>query len=239
MSLKSFLASYPGRVLVAADTAGGREALWEGLQAADLRPVVLPGFRAFLENRHPRESGDPASLGLAGEPDDSQKSLGPRFRGDDGAGFAIAVATLDDGFALDAEAAGGIPFAILTERQLFPERASQPRRRRRAGREPEAIIRDLGELSEGSPIVHEDHGVGRYRGLVTLEAGGQPGEYLEMEYAKRDRLYVPHAHLHLVSRYSGDSPETATLHSPGGAQWTKARRKAAEDRKSTRLNSSH
>src|SRR3546814_3606728 len=51
----------------------------------------------------------------------------------------IAVATLDDGFALDAEAAGGIPFAILTERQLFPERASQPRRRRRAGREPEAI----------------------------------------------------------------------------------------------------
>src|SRR3546814_11207736 len=79
--------------------------LLEVLQAADLRPVVLPGFRAFLENRHPRESGDPASLGLAGEPDDSQKSLGPRFRGDDGAGFAIAVATLDDGFALDAEAA--------------------------------------------------------------------------------------------------------------------------------------
>ncbi|HEY9540943.1 MAG TPA: transcription-repair coupling factor [Luteimonas sp.] len=227
-ALKSFLASYPGRVLVAADTAGRREALLEVLQAADLRPVVLPGFRAFLENRHPRESGDPASLGLAGEPDDSQKSLGPRFRGDDGAGFAIAVATLDDGFALDAEAAGGIPFAILTERQLFPERASQPRRRRRAGREPEAIIRDLGELSEGSPIVHEDHGVGRYRGLVTLEAGGQPGEYLEIEYAKGDRLYVPVAQLHLVSRYSGASPETAPLHSLGGEQWTKARRKAAE-----------
>src|SRR3546814_1321419 len=111
-----------------------------------------------------------------------------RLRGnDEEARFAVAVAPLDDGFALDAEAAGGIPFAILTERQLFPERASQPRRRRRAGREPEAIIRDLGELSEGSPIVHEDHGVGRYRGLVTLEAGGQPGEYLEIEYAKGDR----------------------------------------------------
>src|SRR3546814_19501224 len=67
------------------------------LQAADLRPVVLPDFRAFLENRHPRESGD------------------------DGAGFAVAVAPLDDGFALDAEAAGGIPFAIPTEPQLFPE----------------------------------------------------------------------------------------------------------------------
>src|SRR3546814_5650037 len=70
-----------------------------------------------------------------------------RLRGnDEEARFAVAVAPLDDGFALDAEAAGGIPFAILTERQLFPERASQPRRRRRAGREPEAIIRDLGEL---------------------------------------------------------------------------------------------
>src|SRR5690606_30846260 len=152
-ALKSFLASYPGHVLVAADTAGRREALLEVLQASDLRPAVLPGFQAFLE-RH----------------------CSP-LRGDDEEGrFAMAVAALDDGFALDAEAAGGVPFAVLTERQLFPERASQPRRRKRAGREPEAIIRDLGELSEGSPIVHEDHGVGRYRGLVTLEAGGQPGE---------------------------------------------------------------
>src|SRR5690606_20667239 len=196
-ALKSFLSTYPGRVLIAADTAGRREALLEVLQAADLRPVVLPDFPTFLGSRHPRESGDPASLGSTGEPGDARKSLGPRFRGDDGIGFAgnddearfnIAVAPLDDGFALDAEAAGGVPFAILTERQLFPERASQPRRRKRAGREPEAIIRDLGELSEGSPIVHEDHGVGRYRGLVTLQAGGQPGEYLDIEYAKGDRL---------------------------------------------------
>src|SRR3546814_9659372 len=59
-------------------------------------------------------------------------------------------------------------------------------------------------------------------------AGGQPGEYLEIEYAKGDRLYVLVAQLHLVSRYSGASPETAPLHSLGGEQWTKARRKAAE-----------
>ncbi|HVI57361.1 MAG TPA: transcription-repair coupling factor [Luteimonas sp.] len=204
-ALKSFLGSYPGRVLVAADTAGRREALLEVLQAADLRPEVLPDFQTFLPDRHPREGGN-----------------------DKGVRFAIAVAPLDDGFALDAEAAGGVPLAILTERQLFPERASQPRRRRRVGREPEAIIRDLGELTEGAPIVHEDHGVGRYRGLVTLEAGGQPGEYLEIEYAKGDRLYVPVSQLHLVARYSGASPETAPLHSLGGEQWTKARRKAAE-----------
>src|SRR5690606_451597 len=100
------------------------------------------------------------------------------------------------------------PMAVLTERQLFPERAGQARRTRRAGREPEAIIRDLGELTEGAPIVHEDHGVGRYRGLIAMDVGGMPGEFLEIEYAKGDRLYVPVAQLHLISRYSGASPET-------------------------------
>ncbi|MGN6112593.1 MAG: transcription-repair coupling factor [Luteimonas sp.] len=189
-ALKAFLGSYPGRVLVAADSPGRREALLEVLQAAALQPRTLAGFEAFA-------AGDER--------------------------FAIAVAPLDDGFAVEAPA-----LAVLTERQLFPERAAQPRRRKRAGREPEAIIRDLGELSEGAPIVHEDHGVGRYRGLVTLEAGGMPAEYLEIEYAKGDRLYVPVAQLHLINRYSGASPETAPLHSLGGEQWTKAKRKAAE-----------
>ena len=191
-ALKSFLASYPGRVLIAADSAGRREALLEILSAGGLDPKVLPDLQAFTA------TGD-----------------APRF--------AIAVAPLDNGFALDTP-----PLAFLTERQLFPERASQPRRRKRAGREPDAIIRDLGELSEGAPIVHEDHGVGRYRGLITLEAGGQAGEYLDIEYAKGDRLYVPVAQLHLVSRYSGASPETAPLHNLGGEQWTKAKRKAQE-----------
>src|SRR5690606_2344323 len=133
-ALKDFLASYPGQVLVAADTAGRREALLEVMQAANLEVAVLP------------------PLPLAG--------------GWGKARFALAVAPLEDGFALDDPRV-----CILTERQLFPERASQPRRRKRAGREPEAIIRDLGELVDGAPVVHEDHGVGRYRGLVTLEAG--------------------------------------------------------------------
>jgi len=190
-ALKSFLDHYPGRVLVAADSPGRREALLEVLQAADLRPPVVPGLPAFLADYAPR--------------------------------FAITVAPLDDGFAL-AEPA----LAVLTERQLFPERAGQPRRTRRAGREPEAIIRDLGELTEGAPIVHEDHGVGRYRGLIAMDVGGMPGEFLEIEYAKGDRLYVPVAQLHLISRYSGASPETAPLHSLGGEQWAKAKRKAAE-----------
>ena len=137
--------------------------------------------------------------------------------------FAITVAPLEDGFALDDPR-----IAVLTERQLFPERATQAHRRRRTGREPEAIIRDLGELTEGAPIVHEDHGVGRYRGLIAMDVGGMPGEFLEIEYAKGDRLYVPVAQLHLISRYSGASPETAPLHSLGGEAWAKAKKKAAE-----------
>ena len=201
-AIRSFLGNYPGRVLVAADSAGRREALLEVMAAAELKPQVVADFATFFPSP------------LVGE-DGRRPGEGERF--------AITVAPFDDGFALDAP-----QICVLTERELFPERASQPRRRKRVGREPEAIIRDLGELAEGAPIVHEDHGVGRYRGLVTLEAGGITGEYLDIEYAKGDRLYVPVAQLHLVARYSGASPETAPLHSLGGEQWAKAKRKAAE-----------
>lgn len=189
-ALKSFLSHYPGRVMIAADSAGRREALLEVLQASELKPDVLADFGAF---RHGSSR------------------------------FAIGVAPLEDGFALDDPR-----FAVLTERQLFPERATQAHRRKRTGREPEAIIRDLGELTEGAPIVHEDHGVGRYRGLIAMDVGGMPGEFLEIEYAKGDRLYVPVAQLHLISRYSGASVETAPLHSLGGEAWAKAKKKAAE-----------
>ncbi|MEO6364498.1 MAG: CarD family transcriptional regulator, partial [Luteimonas sp.] len=246
-ALKSFLGSYAGRVLIVADTAGRREALLEILHAAELSPAVLPDFQSFIRNHdekpssaqplfgHPREDAGPATWAVsdgqekAGSLDDQPPAVveRPRLRGNDGqehhSQFFITVAPFDNGFALDEPRV-----AILTERQLFPERAAQPRRRKRAGREPDAIIRDLGELSEGAPIVHEDHGVGRYRGLITLDAGGMAGEYLDIEYAKGDRLYVPVAQLHLINRYSGASPETAPLHSLGGEVWAKAKRKAAE-----------
>ncbi|MDH5824125.1 transcription-repair coupling factor [Luteimonas sp. RD2P54] len=214
-ALASFLDGYRGRVLIAADSAGRREALLELLQPAGLTPAVLADFAAFLPE-HERGSGAAGAPGLAAAPGSGRTAAGPPR-------FAIAVAPLENGFALDAPRV-----TILTERQLFPERATQPRRARRAGREPEAIVRDLGELAEGAPIVHEDHGVGRYRGLIVLEAGGAPGEYLEIEYAKGDRLYVPVAQLHLINRYSGASPESAPLHSLGGEAWSKAKRKAAE-----------
>jgi transcription-repair coupling factor (superfamily II helicase) len=237
-SLRSFLDAYPGDVLIAADSAGRREALLELLEAVGLKPVVVPDWTAFYErgpaNREgpaPDEptppNGAAANGGNARGDDrregDGRSSRGGRASTPDGKFFGIAVAPLDDGFSISTPT-----FTVLTERQLFPERASQPRRRKRVGREPEAIIRDLGELTEGAPIVHEDHGVGRYRGLVTLDVGGMPGEFLDIEYAKGDRLYVPVSQLHLINRYSGASEETAPLHSLGGEQWQKAKKKAAE-----------
>ncbi|MGH8500623.1 MAG: CarD family transcriptional regulator, partial [Methylococcales bacterium] len=190
-ALQSFLNHYPGRVLLAADSAGRREALIELLNAAGLAFHQVSDWSAFLK--------------------DNENKLG------------ITVAAFEAGFAIDSPM-----LTVLTERQLFPERVEQSRRRKRVGRDPESIIRDLGEIAIGSPIVHEDHGVGRYQGLIALDTGGVSGEYLCIEYAKGDKLYVPVSQLQLVSRYSGASPDHAPLHSLGGEAWEKAKRKAAE-----------
>ena len=115
---------------------------------------------------------------------------------------------------------------LITEAQLYGERAAQ--RRRRGERDPEAIIRSLAELKIGDPVVHEDHGVGRYLGLQTLDIGDGPAEFLALEYADGDKLYIPVLALHLISRYTGTDPEHAPLHKLGGEAWEKAKRRALE-----------
>ncbi|WP_054774208.1 DEAD/DEAH box helicase [Methylogaea oryzae] len=136
----------------------------------------------------------------------------------------VVVAPMDQGVLLDDPA-----IAIVTETQLSGDKVRQRRRRRRsAERELENIFRNLEELEIGSPVVHRDHGVGRYLGLQVLEIGGNPGEYLTLEYANQDKIYVPVSSLHLIGRYSGASPETAPLHKLGSDQWEKARKKALE-----------
>jgi transcription-repair coupling factor (superfamily II helicase) len=137
--------------------------------------------------------------------------------------LAITVAPLEHGAWLAVQP----PLAIITEPQLFGERALQERRRR-PKRDAEAIVRNLTDLTIGAPVVHEDHGVGRYLGLQTLRVGGFETEFLALEYAGNDKLYVPVASLHLISRYTGSSPDSAPLHKLGSDQWQKARKKAAE-----------
>jgi transcription-repair coupling factor (superfamily II helicase) len=202
--LSHFVSSYPGRVLIAADSAGRREALIETLATAGLKPQNVEDWQAFSPRGH-------------GEGPVAERDL-PRF--------AITIAPLEQGFALTRPA-----LVVLTERELYGERVRSERdrkRRRGTARDPESIIRDLTELTLGAPIVHVDHGVGRYQGLVSMDVGGMDGEFLTIEYAKGDKLYVPVSQLGLVSRYSGTAPELAPLHSLGGDAWERARRKAAE-----------
>ncbi|HWX70146.1 MAG TPA: transcription-repair coupling factor [Steroidobacteraceae bacterium] len=120
------------------------------------------------------------------------------------------------------------PVAVVAEAQLFGPRAPVERRRAKRVSDPEAILRDLQDLNPGSPVVHEEYGVGRYLGLQPMEVGGQPGEFLVLEYQDGDRIYVPVHALHLVSRYTGAAPEHAPLHKLGTDQWARARRRAAE-----------
>lgn len=120
------------------------------------------------------------------------------------------------------------PLAVVSEAQLFGARARQERRRKRAALDPEAILRDLQNLSPGAPVVHEEYGVGRYVGLQPMEVAGQQGEFLVLEYLDGDRVYVPVHSLHLVARYTGAAPESAPLHKLGTDQWAKARKRAAE-----------
>ena len=118
---------------------------------------------------------------------------------------------------------------FITETELLGHKVSQRRRRdKRTATDESAIIRNLAELSIGQPVVHLDHGVGRYLGLQTLDAGGVATEYLCIEYAKQSKLYVPVASLHLISRYTGGDADTAPINALGSDAWSKAKQKAAE-----------
>lgn len=137
--------------------------------------------------------------------------------------LALTVAPLESGAQISQPA-----LAVIAESQLFGERAQQRRLRRRTQRDPDSIIRDLTELAPGAPVVHAEHGVGRYTGLQLLTVSGVEAEFIALEYADGDKLYVPVASLDLISRYTGVDPEHAPLHKLGSGQWEKARRKAAQ-----------
>lgn len=137
--------------------------------------------------------------------------------------IGIIVAPLDEGLSLAAPT-----LELITESQLFGQRVMQRRRRGADTDNSDLIFRNLTELQEGAPVVHEQHGVGRYLGLQTLELDGDANEFLTLEYAGGAKLYVPVASLHLISRYSGANDSLAPLHKLGTDQWSKAKRKAME-----------
>ncbi|GAC1632883.1 MAG: transcription-repair coupling factor [Nevskia sp.] len=159
--------------------------------------------------------------------------------------YGIVLGPLQDGLHLRAA-----QVAIIAEAQVFGQRAPASLRKRGKIRDPETILRDLNDLKLGAPVVHVEHGVGRYRGLIRLDAGGIEAEYLVLEYASRgtaswrsevgadaarsvggeagDKLYVPVASLNQIHRYTGAESDEAPLHTMGSDRWAKARAKAKE-----------
>lgn len=142
---------------------------------------------------------------------------------DGGMKLALIAAALEKGLTLRSP-----DVVVITELQLYGERAAQRRRRARRERDPEVIVRGLAELRLGDPVVHEEHGVGRYLGLQTLDVGDGATEFLTLEYAGGDKLYLPVLSLHLISRYTGTDPEHAPLHKLGGDAWEKAKQRARQ-----------
>nr|WP_297459180.1 transcription-repair coupling factor [uncultured Halomonas sp.] len=198
--LEAFLGAHRDlRLLFVAESRGRREALEETLGVMHLTMPHVDGWQAFLNT-------------------DTR--------------LAITEGELDEGLWLHDSGLGGSgddsALAVITETELFGEIVRQTRRRERATDDNELAIRHLSELKPGSPVVHQTHGVGRYQGLETLEAGGQAAEFVALEYANGAKLYVPVDSLHLISRYAGASDELAPLHKLGSDTWDKAKKKAAE-----------
>jgi transcription-repair coupling factor (superfamily II helicase) len=194
--LEDFIRAFPGRILIAAESAGRRETMQEYFREHGLRPAPCADFAAFLAS-------------------DERLALG--------------VAPLGSGFLLPERG-----FAVVTENELYATTA-RPRGQRQDARRAtvEGWLRDLTELRTGDPVVHLQHGIGRYLGLVHMDLGEGQTEFLHLEYAEGDKLYVPVAQLHLISRYSGAQPELVQLHKLGSGQWDKAKRKAAQQVRDT------
>lgn len=136
----------------------------------------------------------------------------------------VVIAPISHSFVLDEA-----KLLVITETELLGNRIVQRRRReQKQAVASEHLVRNLAELKIGQPVVHLEHGVGRYQGLQTLDSGGIKTEFVTIEYANQSKLYVPVAALHLLSRYSGGEESSAPLHKLGNDQWDRAKRKAAE-----------
>ena len=136
-----------------------------------------------------------------------------------------------EGKAVAAQSA----IAVITESELYQyvARSRVHNRRKKHATVSDGLLRDLAEINIGDPVVHEEHGIGRYMGLVTMDLGGETNEMMLLEYAGEAQLYVPVSQLHLISRYSGQAHENVALHKLGSGAWNKAKRKAAEKARDT------
>lgn len=208
-ALQDFQTAFGGRILLCAESAGRRETMLGFFAQHGLKPKPVAGWQAFL---------------------------------DDNAPLCITVTPLAEGFQLGGlpensrnALSGSLHLAVITESDLYQyvARLRVHSRRKKHAAVSDGLLRDLAEINIGDPVVHEEHGIGRYMGLVTMDLGGETNEMMLLEYAGEAQLYVPVSQLHLISRYSGQAHENVALHKLGSGVWNKAKRKAAEKARDT------
>ncbi|PID41524.1 MAG: transcription-repair coupling factor [Proteobacteria bacterium] len=190
-------------VLVCAESTGRREAITDIFKTHRVNYKEIQGWHAFRQEVIPNFK--------AGGTAPAERSI------------YVTVWPLDSGFLCPAE-----NFAIISEAQLLGQKIAQTRKRRKSTDSEDAVVKNLTELVIGAPVVHIDHGVGRYLGLQSIEVDGQVTEFLTLSYADEARLYVPVTSLHLISRYSGTNNDLAPLHRLGTDKWSTAKKKALE-----------
>lgn len=230
-ALQDFQTTFDGRILLTAESAGRRETMLGFFAQHGLKPKSVDGWQAFLQSD--------ARLCITVTPLAYGFRLGQPENGVDNVGW---VATQHSAETENVGSRPNLPadtpsenLALITESDLYQyvAKSRSSTRRKKHAAVSDGLLRDLAEISIGDPVVHEEHGIGRYMGLVTMDLGGEAQEMMLLEYAGEAQLYVPVSQLHLISRYSGSAHENVQLHKLGSAAWNKAKRKAAEKARDT------
>lgn len=223
-ALKDFQTAFEGRILLCAESLGRRETMLGFLQQNGLKAKPVSDWQGFLSAHEPLMiTVAPLAYGfkLGGLQSPSQQQAAPASERENwGESKAVAAQST---------------IAVITESDLYQyvARSRAHNRRKKHAAISDGLLRDLAEINIGDPVVHEEHGIGRYMGLVTMDLGGETNEMMLLEYAGEAQLYVPVSQLHLISRYSGQAHENVALHKLGSGAWNKAKRKAAEKARDT------
>ena len=232
--LQSFIQSAPQRILIAAESLGRRETMAQLFAQHGLTIPVCETWAEFQVSKE-RVMLGVSTLHSGFITPTTILTPTPTLALPLKRGGNTAPSTLQgEGWDGGKIGHGGESFTIITEAELYAATVRQQRRREKEkARSTEGMLKDLAELRMDDPVVHEQHGVGRYKGLQNLDFGEGETEFLLLEYYGDDKLYVPVSQLFLISRYSGGPPESAPLHRLGSGQWEKAKKKALKQIRDT------
>ncbi|MBI5329544.1 MAG: transcription-repair coupling factor [Betaproteobacteria bacterium] len=220
--LQVHLDGFQGATLLVAESLGRRETLANALGEYGLKPTLAEGWPLPPSPFGGGAGGEGATVALAkGVP--SPLTPPPGGEGNTQGRFTLTTGPLAAGF-IDTAAR----LTVLTETELYARTAATRRHREKRASTAEGLLKDLAELKIGDPVVHVQHGIARYLGLTGMDMGVGEEEFLTLEFAGGDKLYVPVAHLHLIARYLGGDPDAVPLHRLGSGQWEKAKRRAME-----------